>query len=179
MTDELEDNIIARAEELTEQKKGPEAITEANDLLQIDSKDAIVWFVKGKAHYIDNQIEEAYSCFCKAAEIDRENPQIWQMMGYSLISLNQYADAEKCLEYAKATQPTNVEAVCALGICQILCNKPQEAKQNIDLAISIGKPTAIAMIEHFYEKFFSTSKDTSSRAKAQIERTLETVKLLH
>jgi len=178
MTDELEDQMIAKAEAFTEEKKGPEAVAEATELSQIDPKDAIVWFVKGKAHYIDNQFEEAYSCFCKAAEIERENPQIWQMMGYSLITLNRYPDAEKCLEYVKATEPTNVEAVCALGICQVLGNKPQDAKRNIDLALSMGKPTTIAMLEHFHEKFFAVSKETSSRAKAQIERTLETVKLI-
>ncbi|MFA4982931.1 MAG: tetratricopeptide repeat protein [Candidatus Micrarchaeia archaeon] len=178
MTDELEDQMIAKTEELTEGKKGPEAVAEATELSQIDPKDAIVWLVKGKAHYIDNQFDEAYACFCKAAEIERENPQIWQMMGYSLITLNRYDDAEKCLEYVKAAEPSNVEAACALGICNILQNKPQEAKRNIDLALSMGKPTAIAMLEHFHEKFFAISKETSSRAKAQIERTLETVKLL-
>ena len=107
MTDELEDQMVARAEELTEQKKGPEAVAEATELAELDPNDAIVWFVKGKAHYIDNQFEEALACFSKAAEIDKENAQVWHMMGYALISLNRLAEAEQALEYVKAVQPEN------------------------------------------------------------------------
>ncbi|MCX6772739.1 MAG: tetratricopeptide repeat protein, partial [Candidatus Micrarchaeota archaeon] len=118
MTDELEDQMIAKTEELVEEKKGDEAVVEATELAAIDPKDAIVWFVKGKAHYVDKQFEDALSCFSKAAELERENPQIWHMMGYALISLNRLQEAEQALEYVKGTQPTNAEAVCALGICQ-------------------------------------------------------------
>jgi len=178
MTDELEDQMVAKTEELTEQKKGPEAVAEANELASIDPNDAIVWFVKGKAHYIDNQFEEALACLSKAAEIDKENPQIWHMMGYALISLNRLAEAEQALEYVKAMQPENCEAVCALGICHAMQNKQAEARSNFELGIAMNKPLAIAMMEHFHEKFFSVSKDTAAGTKALIERTLETIKLV-
>lgn len=178
MTDELEDQMIAKAEELTEEKKGDAAVAEATELAAIDPKDSIVWFVKGKAHYVDSQFEEALACFSKAAEIDKENPLIWHMMGYSLISLNRLSEAEQSLDYVKATQPTNTEAVCALGICQAMQNKPDEAKKNFDTAIALDKPVAIAMLEHFHDKFFGLSKETQSRTKALIERVLETKKLV-
>lgn len=178
MPDEVEDEMVAKTEELVEEKKGGEAVVEATELAQIDPKDAIVWFVKGKAHYIDSQFEDALSCFSKAAEIDKENPQIWHMMGYALISLNRLAEAEQALDYAKATQPTNAEAVCALGICQCMLNKPKEARANFEIALALNKPTAIAMLEHFHDKFFSISKETESRTKAMIERVLETMKLV-
>ena len=67
MPDELEDELVAKTEELVEEKKGDEAVVEATELAAIDPKDAIVWFVKGKAHYIDSQFEDALSCFSKAA----------------------------------------------------------------------------------------------------------------
>lgn len=178
MTDELEDQMIAKTEELTEEKKGDAAVVEATELVQLDPKDALVWFVKGKAHYIDSQFDEALSCFSKAAEIDRENPQVWHMMGYCLISLSRVAEAEQCLEYAKATQPTNAEAVCALAICQAMLNKPLDAKRNVDIAIALNKPVAAAMLEHCQDKFISTSKEADSRTKVMIERMLETLKLI-
>ena len=178
MTDELEDQMIAKAEALTEEKKGDAAVVEATELVSIDPKDALVWFVKGKAHYIDSQFDEALSCFSKAAEIDRENPQVWHMMGYCLISLNRLAEAEQCLEYAKATQPTNAEAVCALAICQAMQNKGLDAKKNVDIAIVLNKPVAAAMLEHCHDKFISISKGADSRTKAMIERMLETLKLI-
>jgi tetratricopeptide (TPR) repeat protein len=178
MTDELADNLVAKTEELTEENKGVEAVEEAAELAKLDPKDAIVWFVKGKAHYIDNQFEEALSCFSKAAELDQENPQVWHMMGYSLISLNRLPEAEEALSYVKAVQPTNTEAVCALGICQAMQNKPDEAKKNFDTAISADKPISMLMLEHFHDKFFAISKETQPRTKAMIERILETLKLV-
>ena len=178
MPDELEDELVAKTEELVEEKKGDEAVVEATELAAIDPKDAIVWFVKGKAHYIDSQFEDALSCFSKAAELERENPSVWHMMGYALISLNRLQEAEQALDYVKATQPTNAEAVCALGICQCMLNKPADARTNIEIALSLNKPVAMAMLEHFHDKFLSVSKDTESRTKALIERTLETMKLV-
>lgn len=178
MTDELEDQMIAKAEELTEEKKGPEAVAEAAELVQLNPKDALVWFVKGKAHYVEGQFEEALSCFSKAAEIDRENPQIWHMMGYALISLNRIDEAAQSLEYVRAMQPENAEAACALGICQVMQNKPADARASFDAAISLDKSISLAMLEHFHDKFFSTSKETASGTKAIIERILETLKIM-
>jgi Flp pilus assembly protein TadD len=178
MTDELEDQMVAKTEELTEEKKGDAAVAEATELAELDPKDAIVWFVKGKAHYVDSQFEEALACFSKAAEIDRENAQVWHMMGYSLMSLNRLPEAEQALEYVKAVQPENAEAVCALGICFAMQNKPNEARQNFDAAFAMNKPLAMAMLEHFHDKFISTSKEVSSGTKAMVERVLETIKLV-
>lgn len=178
MTDELADQMVAKAEELTEEKKGGEAVAEATELTSLDPKDAIVWFVKGKAHYVESQFEDALACFSKAAELDRENPQIWHMMGYALISLNRLPEAEEALEYVKASEPANSEAVCALGICQAMQNKVDDAKKNFDAAISMDKPISMLMLEHFHDKFFGVSKETQPRTKAMIERILETIKLV-
>ncbi|VVB98748.1 Tetratricopeptide repeat protein [uncultured archaeon] len=178
MSDEVEDQMVAKTEELVEEKKAPEAVIEATELAQIDPLDAIAWFVKGKAHYVGSQFEEALSCFSKAAEIERENPQIWHMMGYALISLNRLPEAEQALEYVKGTQPGNAEAVCALAICQSMLGKPDEARKNFDIATALNKPVALSMMEHCHENFVSSSKDVQSRTKALIERTLETLKLV-
>ena len=178
MTDELEDQMVAKTEELVEEKKGPEAVAEATELAAIDPKDAIVWFVKGKAHYIDEQYEDALSCFSKAAEIEKETPAIWHMMGYALISLNRLQEAEQALDYVKAVQPENCEAICALGICQVMQGKGKEARENFATAIPLNKPVAIEMLSHFHDKYFSVSKETESRTKAMIERVLETLKIV-
>jgi Flp pilus assembly protein TadD len=178
MPDEIAEQMVAKTEELVEEKKGPEAVETATELAQIDPKDAIAWFVKGKAHYVDGQYEEALSCFSKAAEIERENAQVWQMLGYCLITLNRLDEAASALEYVKGVSPTNVEAVCALGICQSMQGKPSEAKANIDAAIAMNKVVALSMLEHLHDNFFSSSTATNSRTKALIERVLETLKLV-
>ncbi|MEM4348073.1 MAG: tetratricopeptide repeat protein [Candidatus Anstonellaceae archaeon] len=178
MPDELVDEIVARTEELIEEKEGKEAIVEATELSKIDPKDAIVWFVKGKAHYVEKQFDEALASFSKAAEIERENANIWHMIGYSLISLNRWNEAEEALEYVKAIQPENTEAICALALCQVVQGKP-EASSNFKIALALNKHLAISIIEHFYENFISPSQQVSSSTKALIERAIETLKILY
>ncbi|MEM4554950.1 MAG: tetratricopeptide repeat protein [Candidatus Anstonellaceae archaeon] len=178
MADDLVDEMVARTEELIEEKEGKEAIAEATELSRIDPKDAIVWFVKGKAHYVEKQFEEALASFSKAAEIERENAHIWHMMGYCLISLNRWQEAEEALEYVKAVQPENTEAICALGICQVIQGKPQ-ASSNFKIALALNKQLAISIIEHFYENFLSPSQQVSSSTKALIERAIQTLKILY
>ncbi|MCX8197093.1 MAG: tetratricopeptide repeat protein [Candidatus Micrarchaeota archaeon] len=179
MADELVDEMVARTEELLEEKKIGEAEQEANELAKIDPKDAIAWFVKGKVHYLEKQFDDALVCFSKAAEIDNENPHIWHLMGYCLISLNRLQEAEEALAYVKAVQPDNVEAITALAICQILQKKEQEAKTNLFEAIRLNKQLSISIVEHFYESTISTSQEVSSSTKAMIERAIETLRILH
>jgi len=58
--------MVAKAEELTVQKKGPEAVAEAASFASIDPQDAIVLVCEGKGALIDSQFEEALACFSKS-----------------------------------------------------------------------------------------------------------------
>lgn len=178
MTDELEDQMVAKAEELEQEKKPEEAVQTATELVAIDPKDAIVWFVKGKAHYVAEQFEESLSCLAKAAELERENPQIWHMMAYALISLKRYDEAIPCLQYVVSKEPQNAEALCALAILHVIKNDPKSARSYFDSALLANKRVALMMAEHFHEKFFSTSPNIASATKAMVERVLETAKLV-
>lgn len=178
MTDELEDQMIAKTEELEQEQKPQEAVAEAAELVAIDPKDAIVWFVKGKAHYVAEQFDESLSCLAKAAELERENPQIWQMMSYALISLRRYSEAIPCLEYVVSKEPQNAESLSALGVLHIISGDDKKARTYFDSALLANKRVAISMLEHFHDKFFSTSPNIPSSAKAMVERVLETAKLV-
>ncbi|VVB58374.1 Beta-barrel assembly-enhancing protease [Candidatus Anstonella stagnisolia] len=178
MTDELEDQMVAKTEELEQENKPQEAVETAAELVAIDPKDAIVWFVKGKAHYVAEQFEESLSCLAKAAELERENPQIWQMMGYALLSLRRYSEAIPCLEYVVSKEPQNAESLSALGILHVISGDDKKARQYFDSALLANKRVAIPVLEHFHDKFFSTSPNIPSSAKAMVERVLETAKLV-
>ncbi|MBS3069282.1 tetratricopeptide repeat protein [Candidatus Micrarchaeota archaeon] len=178
MTDELEDGMISKAETLEEEQKGEEAVQTAAELVAIDPKDSIVWFVKGKAHYVAEQFEESLACLAKAAELGQENPQVWHMMAYALVSLRRYEEAVPCLEYVVSKEPQNVEAIGALAILHVISGDAKTARQFFDSAFGADKRVAVAMAEHFYDKFFSTSPNVPSSAKALAERVLETAKLV-
>jgi tetratricopeptide (TPR) repeat protein len=178
MTDELEDQMIAKAQVLEGEKKDSEAVAVSEDLVKIDPKDAIVWFVAGKAHYVSGQYEEALSCFSRAAEIEKERPEIWHMMAYALISLRRYPEAEEALQFVADAQPENTEARCILSFVQLISGKAREGAPNFKAAVGEDAALTFQMANHFYEKCISKGEDVSAMTKAMVERTLETLRLL-
>lgn len=177
MTDELQDGMIARSEELMEGKEGEKAVETASELVEISEKDAIAWFVKGKALYVADRFDDALACFGKSAEIKKEQPEVWQMMGYTLIALRRYKEAADALEYVKSADPKNVEAIYALGITHIILGDKVNGEENIKLAFAIDRKRALGTANNVYENYFSTSSGVVPHTRALIERALETLKL--
>jgi tetratricopeptide (TPR) repeat protein len=178
MTDELEDQLIAKTEELEVEHKPAEAVETATELARLDPKDAIVWFIKGKAHYVAGEFEESLSCLARAAEIEKERPEIWHMMGYSLISLQRYEEAKDALQYACDRGESNVEARTVLSFVQFMLGKNKEGTANFKLAVDQNPVIAWELANHFYEKFLSKSDAITPTTKSIVERTIETLKLL-
>ncbi len=177
MADELKEEIVAHAEELSGEKRVDEAKESADELVKIDHKEAIAWFVKGRVHYEAGEFEEALSAFSEAAKIAKENPEVWHMLGYALISLRRYKEARDALEYVCKVQPENTEARCALGIVFVILGDGKAAREHITAAVRQNRTVAAAMIEHFHDKFFGPSKDTSATTKALIDRCIEMIKV--
>lgn len=177
MTDELQDGMIARSEEFIKEKKGEEAVETASELVEIAEKEAIAWFVKGKALYVADRFDDALACFGKAAEIKKEKPEIWQMMGYTLIALQRYEEVIDALEYVKSADPKNVESIYALGITYVILGDNARGEENISTAFALDRKRALETANNVYDNYFSRSGKVDSHTKALIERVLETLKL--
>jgi tetratricopeptide (TPR) repeat protein len=177
MSDELEDSAIAKTEEEIAEKKAAEAVETASELPELKPEDALAWFEKGKALYVADDFEEALACLSKSAEISKEQPETWHVMGYCLIALKRYPEARDALEYVKAVRPANLEAIYALGVAYALIGEPQKAKENMKLAFAIDRKRALAFSDEVYKKLFETSPDVSSYTKSLVERALETIRL--
>ena len=173
MTDQIEEGMIAKDEELLEEKKTEEAVEVAEELAEYKPGDAIVWFVKGKTLYIAEDYEEALACLVKAAELKREQPEIWQMMGYCLIALRRYREALESLEYVKAMQEDNVGTICALALAYLVLGNAEKAGENLKAALAIDRQETARMLDEFYNRFFATSHELSSGEKAIMEREIK------
>lgn len=157
MTNELEDQIVARTESYIRDEQMPRAQESADELADIDPKDAIVWYLKGKVHYLNGQYDEALAALSQAATIDQARPDIWLVMSYALIAMRRYADALPGLDYVKGLQPDNVEALSALGVAHTILGDAEAAAENFALAFKANPDGASAVVERFIADFFDPS----------------------
>lgn len=175
MTDDLEDNIIAKTEGYLDKHENEKAEEAAADLSRIDQKDAIVWYLKGKVHYMMGEYDDALAALAKAATLESKTPDVWLVMGYTLIALRRYAEAKPSLEYVAAVQPENVEAVCALSILNVILGDSDAAQAHLQKAMELNSSTAKKMMNYFYAKYFSDSRAASPSAKKEIEAKLKSL----
>lgn len=173
MTDELEDQMIAKTEGYVKARLGEQAIASANALAEVDPKDAIVWYLKGKAHYVAGEYDQALAALSKAATIQADKPEIWLVMGYCLIALRRYAEAQPSLEYVKGVEPNNAEATAALCVLHSILGDGATAKTYFDQGMQISPAATVAMLSHFHEQFFAPSPAVEAATKDAIEKMLE------
>lgn len=176
MTDELEDQMIARTQGYVDAQKAEEALASANELAEVDPKDAIVWYLKGKAHFIAGEYDEALSALSRAASLQAEQPGIWLVMGYTLIALRRYAEARPSLEYVRGAEPENAQAAAALGLLHVILGDAEAARPQMQDAFSLNAPTALSLMAHFNEEFLQPSPALSPATKKAVENLLDSLK---
>ncbi len=177
MTDELEDQIIAKTQGYLNARKNKEAAESADALARVDPKDAIVWYLKGKVHYISGEHEEALAALSKAASIQNNSPDVWLLMGYTLVALRRYEESVQYLEYAKSLKPDSMEASAALGIVQAVLGKPDEARNRIAEAVALNKAGCVVMLENFNKQFIAKSPAVEKGTKDLVEKLIEKTRL--
>ena len=170
MTNELEDQMIVKTEGYLAAKKNEEAVESANELAQVDPKDAIVWFVKGKAHYLSEQYDEALSSLAKAATLQADAPDIWLAMGYTLIAMRRYAEAQPSLEYVVGVNPGSVEAACALCVLHTILGYAEAAQTYLQQALALDRPRAASILSRVNKDFFAASPAIGAASKAAIAK---------
>ncbi len=177
MTNEMEDNMIAKTQGYLDANKTKEAQETADELVESDPKDAIVWYLQGKVHYSAGEYDDALTALSKAASIQNDHPDIWLVMGYTLIAQRRYDEALQSLEYVKGVKPSSVEATCALGIVHAILGHPAEAKQFVQEALALNKGGACNMLENFNKQFVSESPQISAGTKELVKNLIEKARL--
>ncbi|MFA5108669.1 MAG: CDC27 family protein [Candidatus Micrarchaeia archaeon] len=169
MAGEMSENMIAKAQSYIKQHDNEKARYTADELAMLEPKDSIVWYVKGKVHYMMEEYDDALASLSKAATIEAERPEIWLAMGYTLIALRRYDEAIQSLEYVMSTRPDEVESYVALCVVHTILQESGKAKQYLEQAASIDNNAASRMLTYFYQNFFAPSNAVSPEAKENIE----------
>lgn len=177
MTNPMEDNLIARTQSYLQSKQIDKAKFCAEDLSQMDPKDAIVWYVKAKVHYMMDEFDEALAALAKAAQIDSQRPEVWTLMGYTLIALRRYDDAKESLEYVHAIQPDNSEVSSALCVLFTILGDEKTARQYFEHSRELDKQTTSKILTHFYREVFKPSAQISQVSKDKIKEMISKVRL--
>lgn len=177
MTNAIEEQMIAKTQGYLNAKKNAEAKVTADELAEVDPKDAIVWYLKGKVHYSLGEYDEALASLSKAASIQNDHPDIWLVMGYTLIAQRRYPEAQQPLEYVKAIRPSGVEATCALGIMHAILGDGEKAKQYVSEALALDKGGASTMLENLYKQFVADSPQIEAGTKELLKNLIEKARL--
>jgi len=172
MSDSMEDNLIARTQSYLRNRENDKARYSAAELSRIDSKDAIVWYLQAKVHYMMDEYDDSLASLVKAAQIDSRRPEIWLLMGYTLIALRRYEDAKESLEYVHASQPQNAEASSALCVLFTILGERQTAKQYFNHSTELDKKATSKILNHFYNEVFKPSAQLTPQTKEALEQML-------
>jgi len=176
MTNPMEDNLIARTQSYLQSKQVGKAKFSAQELSQMDPKDAIVWYVKAKVHYMMEEFDDALAALAKSAQIDAERPEVWTLMDYTLIALRRYEDAKESLEYVHAVQPENAEISSALCVLFTILGDQTSAKQYFEHSKELNKHTTAKVLTHFYREVFKPSAQISQVSKDKIKEMLSKIR---
>ena len=177
MTDAIEDNLISKTQTYLKNNENEKAKYSAEELSRMDPKDAIVWYMKGKVHYMMEEYDDALASLAKAAQINSRRPEIWLIMGYTLIALRRYDDAKESLEYVHAVQPENAEVSSALCVLFTILDDQQTARQYFEHSRELDKSTTAKILTHFYKEVFKPSAQISQASKDKIKEMLTKVRL--
>lgn len=176
MTDELSDEMIQRSEELLEEGKIEESEEVSEELVELNPDDALALYVRGKTLYMDEQFEEALAVLSKSAELDRERPETWTMIGLCLMALNRVDEAVDPLEYAWAKDPDILIAGYALGLARLLKGETDKAEELFETVLKKDPKRFMEYTNQMYNRLIAPSQ-ISSTTKSYIEREIERIRL--
>ncbi len=170
MTSEFEDQLIAKTAGYIKAKKIEQAVQSANDLVDVDPADAIVWYLSGKTKYLSGQYDEALSALSKSASIKSDVPEVWLAIGYTLIALRRYDESKQYLEYAKDVQPANAQPPAALCVLHVILGQQNEARHYLQQAMALDPGVTLSILSNFNEQFIASSPAVDATAKAAIAK---------
>ncbi len=176
MTDAIEENLIVKTQQYLSNNQNEQALLTASDLSSLDPKDAIVWYLKAKVHYMMGEYDEALASCAKSAQIQSQRPEIWLLMGYTLIALNRFEDAKESLEYVYAVQPQDAQACCSLCVLYTILGEQDVASQYFLRSKELDKDITSKILTHFYREALKPSTNIDQTTKDQIKQLLARIR---
>ncbi|KAI9300982.1 hypothetical protein BJ944DRAFT_272160 [Cunninghamella echinulata] len=124
-------NTIATAIANTASKNTITTTTKTITQRALDAKE------KGNKHFQQKQYQDAIKCYTEAIELDPTNATYFVNRAMAEIKLNRFLAAEKDCTKCISLQPNHVKALWRRGIARSGLGRPDEARQDFELALKI------------------------------------------
>ena len=107
--------------------------------MQMPQKDARVLKYQGMVSEKLGQMEEAVNYYQNSADLNPDDKFIWQKLGFALIAVNKYSEAEKSFENADKIFHGNTDTLTGWGMTLMKQQRYAEAREKFCLAAKINR----------------------------------------
>ncbi|WEJ94135.1 anaphase-promoting complex subunit cdc27 [Yamadazyma tenuis] len=117
----------------------------ANELFDLDSKNAITWCVIGNLFSLNREPDEAIKCFTKAVKFDENFSYAYTLKGHEYFGNDNYEMALENFRISLVIDPRHYNALYGIGMVYINLGDYQKADYHFRRAVSIN-PINIILI---------------------------------
>lgn len=130
---------VNRAKKLLEQNKYADAEQILLEALELPQKDALVYKYMGAVYEKTGRNELAIESYQVSADINPQDKNIWQRLGFCLISVGKFEQAEKSFENSDRVQYGVSETYAGWGMALMKQKKYTEAREKFTQAVKVNK----------------------------------------
>jgi len=130
---------VNRAKKLIEKNDYVMAEAVLTEALLLPQKDALVYKYLGLVYEKRGVFNLAVENYQTSAELNPHDKNIWQRLGFALMSMKEYEKAEKAFENANKIQAGNTDTFTGWGMALMKMKNFSEAKEKFSQAVAINK----------------------------------------
>ena len=131
--------LVNRAKKLYENEKYLEAKLILDRAMELPQKDARVLKYQGMVAEKLGQTEQAVEYFQDSADLNPNDKNIWQKLGFALIAVNKFVEAEKSFENSDKVAHGNTDTYTGWGMALMKQQRHAEAREKFIIATKINR----------------------------------------
>lgn len=131
--------LVNRAKKMYEAGNYLEAKLILDKAMALPQKDARVLKYQGMVAEKLGNAEEAVEYFQDSADLNPNDRNIWQKLGFALISVNKFVEAEKSFENSNKIAPGNTDTNTGWGMALMKQHRYDEARERFIQAAKINR----------------------------------------
>ena len=131
--------LVNQAKKHYEKEEYLEAKLILDKAMQLPQKDALVFKYSGMVYEKLGQPEEAVNYYRNSADLNPNDKFIWQKLGFALIAVNKYKEAEKSFENADKIFHGNTDTLTGWGMTLMKQQRYEDAREKFIQAAKINR----------------------------------------
>lgn len=131
--------MVNQAKKLYEESKYLEAKLILDKAMQLPQKDARVLKYQGMVSEKLGLPQEAVEFYQNSADLNPQDKNIWQKLGFALIAINKYVEAEKSFENSDKIAHGNTDTNTGWGMALMKQHRYEEAREKFLTASKINR----------------------------------------